>query len=91
MVSVDDRRVRRGKARNRYTVRAARDVVEADAVAELHGGRVAAVETRGFWRDFAETSDGACNQGYHWNCNGASYFFIGTAAEIRRASCRERV
>lgn len=42
--------------------------------------RVAAVETRGFWRDFAETSDGACNQGYHWNCNGASYFFIGTAA-----------
>ena len=43
-------------------------------------GRVASVETRGFWRDFAETDDGACNQGYHWNCNAASYYFIGTVA-----------
>ena len=43
-------------------------------------GRVAAVETRGFWRDFNETSSGPCGQDYHWNCNAASYFFIGTAA-----------
>ncbi|KAJ1452101.1 SGNH hydrolase-type esterase domain-containing protein [Pelagophyceae sp. CCMP2097] len=42
-------------------------------------GRVAAVETRGFWRRFDETQ-GACDQGYHWNCNAASYFWIGTAA-----------
>ena len=45
-------------------------------------GRVASVETRGFWRDFAETDDGACNQGYHWNCNAASYYFIGTVAAL---------
>jgi len=42
-------------------------------------GTVAAEETRGFVRFFDETN-GACNQGYHWNCNGESYFYVGTVA-----------
>lgn len=40
---------------------------------------VAAEETRGFVRFFDETG-GACNQGYHFNCNGESYFYVGTVA-----------
>jgi len=40
---------------------------------------VAATETRGFVRFFDETG-GACNQGYHFNCNGESYFYLGTVA-----------
>ena len=43
-------------------------------------GTVAAVETRGFWRDYAETGGGPTNQDYHWNGNAESYYFIGTAA-----------
>lgn len=50
-----------------------------------NAGAVATVETRGFWRPFDETQ-GAYNQGYHWNCNAASYFNIGTvAAQAMRA------
>ncbi|KAJ8610612.1 hypothetical protein CTAYLR_007162 [Chrysophaeum taylorii] len=41
--------------------------------------RVAAQETRGFYRDYTETS-GACDQVYHWNCNAESYFYVGTVA-----------
>ena len=43
-------------------------------------GKVAAIETRGFWRDYTETGNGPINQGYHWNGNAESYYFIGTAA-----------
>ena len=39
---------------------------------------VATVETRGFFRAFAETG-GAINQGYHWFGNGETYVYIGTA------------
>lgn len=45
---------------------------------ELGLGTVAAVETRGFWRDYDETH-GAINQGYHWYGNAETYFYIGTA------------
>jgi len=41
-------------------------------------GSVAAVETRGFFRSYAETH-GAINQGYHWYGNAETYFYIGTA------------
>ena len=37
-------------------------------------GNVAAVETRGFWRD---TSESPANQGFHWNRNAETYFLIG--------------
>eukprot|EP00316_Scyphosphaera_apsteinii_P017268 CAMPEP_0119307870 /NCGR_PEP_ID=MMETSP1333-20130426/8242_1 /TAXON_ID=418940 /ORGANISM="Scyphosphaera apsteinii, Strain RCC1455" /LENGTH=187 /DNA_ID=CAMNT_0007311507 /DNA_START=22 /DNA_END=582 /DNA_ORIENTATION=- len=40
---------------------------------------VAAEETRGFVRFYDETG-GACNQGYHFNCNGETYFYVGTVA-----------
>ena len=43
-------------------------------------GTVGAVETRGFWRDYAETGNGPINQGYHWNGNAESYLYVGTAA-----------
>ena len=42
-------------------------------------GTVGAQETRGFVRFFDETG-GACNQGYHYNCNGESYFYVGSVA-----------
>lgn len=41
-------------------------------------GSVAAVETRGFFRSFADTH-GAINQGYHWFGNAETYFYLGTA------------
>ena len=40
---------------------------------------VASQETRGFVRFYDETG-GACNQGYHFNCNGETYFYVGTVA-----------
>jgi len=42
-------------------------------------GKVGAQETRGFVRFFDETN-GACNQGYHYNCNGETYYYIGVVA-----------
>ena len=42
-------------------------------------GNVAAQETRGFVRFYDETN-GACNQGYHYNCNAESYFYLGSVA-----------
>lgn len=42
-------------------------------------GTVGAQETRGFVR-FNDESNGACNQGYHYWCNGESYFYIGAVA-----------
>lgn len=42
-------------------------------------GTVGAQETRGFVRFFDETG-GACNQGYHYNCNGESYYYVGSVA-----------
>ena len=36
------------------------------------------VETRGFFRDFAETI-GSINLGYHWFGNGETYYYLGTA------------
>jgi hypothetical protein len=43
--------------------------------AELGRGSVAAVETRGFFRNVAHP----INQGYHWFGNAETYFYIGTA------------
>jgi alpha-galactosidase len=45
---------------------------------DLGTGTIAAVETRGFFRSFAETH-GAINQGYHWFGNAETYFYLGTA------------
>lgn len=42
-------------------------------------GNVGAQETRGFVRFFDE-SNGACNQGYHYWCNGESYYYLGSVA-----------
>jgi len=42
-------------------------------------GTVGAQETRGFVR-FYDESNGACNQGYHYNCNGESYYYLGSVA-----------
>lgn len=39
---------------------------------------VGTVESRGFFREFAETR-GAINQGYHWFGNGETYVYLGTA------------
>ena len=29
---------------------------------------------------FFDETGGACNQGYHYNCNGESYFYVGSVA-----------
>merc|ERR1711934_1025455 len=42
-------------------------------------GNVGAQETRGFVR-FYDESNGACNQGYHYWCNGESYYYLGSVA-----------
>lgn len=39
-------------------------------------GTAAFVSTRNFWR---EKEDSPANQGYHWNCNGETYYLIGEA------------
>ena len=41
-------------------------------------GTVGAQETRGFVRFFDET--GGVQPGYHYNCNGESYFYVGSVA-----------
>lgn len=46
----------------------------------------AAQETRGFVRYYDESGPGACNQGYHYNCNGESYYYIGTVGGQAMAS-----
>ena len=40
----------------------------------LKGGNAKAVETRGYWRDAA---DSPADQGYHWNRSAETYFLIG--------------
>ena len=40
----------------------------------LNNGRVAAVETRDFWRS---SDDSPASQGYHWNRNAETYMLIG--------------
>lgn len=43
---------------------------------EFGCGTVATTETRDMWRDFTETG-GAINQGYHYNGNAETYFWMG--------------
>jgi len=46
-------------------------------------------ETRGFVRSFNETG-GACNQGYHYNCNGETYYYVGAVAGQCMASLLQK-
>ena len=54
------------------------EVMRAQYNVTTHVPFVGTVETRGFFRDFAETN-GSINQGYHWFGNGETYYYLGTA------------